>query len=125
MNQKPRPVFLNLIQIHLPVAGFMSILHRLTGVLLFFFIPFVLYFLQLVLTDEAGYQQAAELMENPLVMLICFGLFWSVLHHLLAGIRYLLMDVHIGVQDPVFRYTAWLVNLLAPLLALAVTGGVL
>ncbi len=125
MNTKPRPVFLNLIQIHLPVAGFMSILHRLTGVLLFFFIPFVLFFLQLVLTDAASYQQAVALMGNPLVILVCFGLFWSLLHHLLAGIRYLLMDVHIGVQDPRFRYTAWLVNLLAPLLALLVTLGVL
>lgn len=125
MNPTPRPVFLNLVQIRLPIAGFMSILHRLSGVLLFVFIPFVLYLLQLVLSGEAGYQQAAELLSNPLVMLGCFGLFWGLSHHLLAGIRYLLMDIHVGVDAPVYRYTAWLVTLLAPVMALLITGGVL
>lgn len=125
MNQTSRPVFLNLVQIRLPIAGFMSILHRFSGVLLFMFIPFVLYLLQLALSGEAGYQQAAELLSHPLVLLICFGLFWSLSHHLLAGIRYLLLDIHVGVQAPVHRYTAWLVTLLAPVMALLLTGGVL
>ncbi len=97
MNQTPRPVFLNLVQIRLPIAGLMSILHRLSGVLLFLFIP----------------------------LLICFGLFWSLSHHFLAGIRYLLLDIHVGVDAPVYRYTAWLVSLLAPLMALLVAGAVL
>ena len=103
MNPTTRPVFLNLIQIRLPMAGLMSIFHRLSGLLLFVFIPFVLYLLQLVLSGEAGYQQAAELLSNPLVMLGCFGLFWGLSHHLLAGIRYLLMDIHVGVDAPVYR----------------------
>ena len=125
MNPTTRPVFLNLIQIRLPMAGLMSIFHRLSGLLLFLFIPFVLYLLQLVLSGEAGYQQAAELLSNPLVMLGCFGLFWGLSHHLLAGIRYLLMDIHVGVDAPVYRYTAWVVTLLAPVMALLITWGVL
>ncbi len=125
MNQPPRPVFLNLVQIRLPIAGLMSILHRLSGVLLFMFIPFILYLLQLVLSGEAGYQQAVDLLSNPLVMLVCFVLFWSLSHHFLAGIRYLLLDIHVGVDTPVYRYTAWLVSLLAPLMALLVAGAVL
>jgi len=125
LNQTPRPVFLNLVQIRLPIAGLMSILHRLSGVLLFLFIPFILYLLQLVLSGEAGYQQAVDLLSSPLVMLICFGLFWSLSHHFLAGIRYLLLDIHVGVDAPVYRYTAWLVSLLAPLMALLITGRLL
>ena len=78
-----------------------------------------------MLSGEAGYQQAAELLSNPLVILVCFLLFWGLSHHLLAGIRYLLMDIHVGVEAPVYRYTAWLVMLLAPVMALLITGGVL
>ena len=125
MNQTSRPVFLSLVQIRLPIAGFMSILHRVSGALLFLFIPFVLYLLQLTLSGEAGYQRAAELLSHPLVMLFCFGLFWSLSHHLLAGIRYLVLDIHVGVDAPLYRYSAWLVTLLAPVLALILTGGVL
>lgn len=125
MNQKPRPVFLNLIQIRLPISGLVSILHRLSGLLLFLSIPVILYLLQLVLAGEAGYQQAVGLLSNPVLILICFVLLWALSHHLLAGIRYLLLDVHLGVDAPVYRYTAWLVILLAPLLALLLTGGVL
>lgn len=125
MNQKPRPVFLNLIQIRLPIAGLMSILHRVSGLLLFLFIPFVLYLLQLVLSGEAGYQRAVDLLSSPLLKLICFVLLWSLSHHLFAGIRYLLLDVHIGVDAPVYRYTAWLVTLSAVLMALLLAGAVL
>lgn len=125
MQQKPRPVFLNLIQIRLPIAGFMSILHRVSGLLLFLFIPFILYLLQMVLSGETDYQRAVELLSNPLLVLVCFSLLWGLLHHLLAGIRYLLLDVHIGVEAPVYRYTAWLVTLLSPVLALLLAGVVL
>ena len=125
MNQPRRPVFLNMVQIRLPIAGLMSILHRFSGVLLFLFVPFILYLLQLVLSGEAGYQQAAGLLSHPLLMLICFGLFWALSHHLLAGIRYLLLDIHVGVDAPLYRYSAWLVTLMAPVLALILTGGVL
>lgn len=122
MNPKPKPVFLDLIQIRLPVAGLVSILHRLSGLLLFLSIPFILYLLQLLQAGEAGYQQAVALFSNPLLKLICFALLWSLSHHLLAGIRYLLLDVHVGVDAPVYRYTARLVIWLAPILALLLTG---
>lgn len=125
MHTDSRPVFLNLMRIRLPIAGFMSILHRLTGLLLFLFIPFLLYLMQLVLTDEAGYVAAAGYLASPIVDFIVFVLLWSLMHHLLAGIRYLLLDIHIGVERPVYRYTAWSVVLAAPLLAAALTGVVL
>ncbi len=122
MKQKPRPVFLNLVQIRLPISGLMSILHRISGLLLFVFVPFVLYLLQLVMTGEAGYQRAVDLLSNPLLKLICFLLLWALSHHLLAGMRYLLLDVHVGVDAPAYRYTAWVVTLSAPLLALLLAG---
>ena len=125
MQKENRPVFLNLVQIRLPVAGVLSILHRLTGVLLFFVMPFLIYLVQLVLADEAGYRAAAAYLASPLAAVVFFLLLWSLLHHLLAGIRYLLIDLHLGVERPVYRYTAWFIMLAAPLLALLLTVALL
>lgn len=117
-----RPVYLNLLQIRLPVAGIMSIVHRITGVLMFLATPLMIYVLDLSLTSTEGYRQAGEIIHGGLGMLALFGLLWSLLHHLLAGVRYLLLDVHIGVDKPTYRYTAWVVLIAAPLLAAVVTG---
>ena len=122
MRADTRPVYLNLLRIRLPIPGIASILHRLSGVLLFLSIPFLIYLMQLALSGDAGYARAAGLLASPFAALLLFVLLWSFLHHLLAGVRYLLIDVHIGVERPVNRYSAWVVVLAAPLLAAALTG---
>jgi len=110
---KPRPVFLNLLQIRLPVAGIMSIIHRATGVVMVLSIPLLVYLLDLSLSGPQGFADAQAL----------FGFLWGLMHHLLAGIRYLLIDIDIGVEKPLFRQTAWAVIVAAPVLALILMGG--
>ncbi len=120
---KPRPVFLNLMQIRLPVAGIMSIIHRATGVVMVISIPLLVYLLDLSLSGPEGFTAAGGLFGNLLVKLILFGFLWGLMHHLLAGIRYLLIDIDIGVEKPCYRQTAWAVIVAAPVLALILIGG--
>jgi succinate dehydrogenase / fumarate reductase, cytochrome b subunit len=120
---KPRPVFLNLMQIRLPVAGIMSIIHRATGVAMVLSIPLLVYLLDLSLSGPQGFADAGGLFGNLLVKLILFLFLWGLMHHLLAGIRYLLIDIDIGVDKPLFRQTAWAVIVAAPVFALILMGG--
>jgi succinate dehydrogenase / fumarate reductase cytochrome b subunit len=122
LDTRRRPVYLNLLQIRLPVAGIMSIVHRITGALMFIAAPFLIYLLDLSLGSAQGFSRAGELIHSGLGMLVLFGVLWGLLHHLFAGIRYLLLDVHVGVEAPHYRYTAWAVLLVSPLLALLLTG---
>jgi succinate dehydrogenase / fumarate reductase cytochrome b subunit len=118
-----RPVFLNLLQIRLPVSAVMSILHRLTGVLMVLLIPFSAFILELSLSGADGFNAVADWLASPAVSPGLFVLCWVLVHHLLAGIRYLLLDVEIGIERPAYRYTAWLVTLVSPLLALLLVWG--
>jgi succinate dehydrogenase / fumarate reductase cytochrome b subunit len=109
MAMKPKPVFLNLWKIHLPIAGWVSIAHRGSGLLLFFAIPGAIYLLNLSLSGEAGFSQALSLLHNPVILLILLILCWGLLHHLLAGIRFLLIDLDYGVDLVSARKSALLV----------------
>ena len=107
-----RPFFLNLLKIHLPVTGFVSILHRISGLLLFVAIPFSVYLLELSLQGKTGFAQAAEILQLPLVQLVLLILLWSIIHHLFAGIRFLLTDIDIGLEKQQSVYYAWAVFIL-------------
>lgn len=104
-----RPFFLNLVKIHLPVTGFVSIFHRISGLLLFLAIPFSVYLLDISLQGEAGFRKAADILNMPLVQLVSLLLLWSIVHHLLAGIRFLLTDFDIGLEKHQAIQYAWLV----------------
>jgi succinate dehydrogenase / fumarate reductase cytochrome b subunit len=122
MPSQKKPVFLNLLQIRLPIAGIMSILHRAGGILMVLLIPLSVYLLDLSLSNEQGFAAVGSLLQSTLGSSILFLLLWVLLHHLYSGIRYLLIDVEIGVERPAYRYTAWAVTLLAPLSALLLWG---
>ncbi len=117
--QDTRPVFLNLLKIKLPLMGLVSIGHRITGVLLFLSIPVLLYLLGLSLSGEAGFAQAVTIIQSLTFKLFALLVIWSLMHHLLAGIRYLLLDLDIGVQLPQARTSAITVFIGGLLLALA------
>lgn len=121
MHRK-RPVYLNLIQIRLPVAGVMSIIHRVTGVAMFFAVPLLAWLFSLSLAGGEGFARAAQLFDGLFGAALLLAMLWALLHHLLAGIRYLLLDVEIGIEKPVYRYSAWAVIAAAPVLALLLTG---
>jgi succinate dehydrogenase / fumarate reductase cytochrome b subunit len=101
--KKDKPTFRNiglgqLIHYRLPWAGKVSILHRISGAALFLLLPFILYLFDQSLASELSYQKFQALTSNVLVKLICLGLIWCFLHHFCAGIRYLLLDLEIGVE---------------------------
>jgi succinate dehydrogenase / fumarate reductase cytochrome b subunit len=110
-RQKPAPKFLNLLLIKLPPGGIASIGHRISGVLMFLSIPLLAWLFGLSLENAQGFQQARQYLHSTPVMLLSVLLVWSLSHHLLAGVRHLLLDVEIGLDKATARRSAWLVNL--------------
>jgi len=104
-----RPFYLNLVKIHLPVTGFVSIFHRISGLLLFLSIPFSVYLLDLSLQGNAGFVQAVNILTHPFIQLLSLILLWSIVHHLVAGIRFLLTDFDIGLEKNASIRYAWAV----------------
>jgi succinate dehydrogenase / fumarate reductase cytochrome b subunit len=94
MNKK-RPKHLALHKIKLPLPGFVSILHRVSGMLLFLALPVLLWLFQASLYSIESYTQLTECLQHPLLKLILWGLMWAFVHHFCAGIRYLLIDLHL------------------------------
>lgn len=94
---RARPVYLNLLQIRLPLPGIVSILHRISGALLFAVgIPLLLYGVERSLASPESFAALKASMAHPLIKLVLIGLVWAYLHHFCAGIRYLLIDFHVG-----------------------------
>jgi len=109
MPVKSRPVFLEIPNIRLPIPGIVSILHRISGVILFVMLPVLLYLLSGTLSRESAFETYRAIVSNPLVKLILIGVLWAYLHHFLAGIRFLFLDAHKGLELNTARNTAKLV----------------
>jgi succinate dehydrogenase / fumarate reductase cytochrome b subunit len=124
-SHQPAPVFLNLFRIRFPVAAITSIAHRISGVLLFLFFPFLVWLLDLSLRGPVDYTQALALLQPLWVRLGLALIAWSLLHHLLSGIRFLLIDIDVGVSLHTARRSAWVVNIIGVLLGLACLGWLL
>jgi succinate dehydrogenase / fumarate reductase cytochrome b subunit len=103
----------------------MSIIHRATGVFMFLALPYLIFLLDLSLSGPEGYAAASAAVHGVPGILFVFLLMWSLIHHLLAGIRYLLIDVDLGVEKTMARQTALAVVIAGPILGLLLTGGVL
>ncbi|MFA6970445.1 MAG: succinate dehydrogenase, cytochrome b556 subunit [Gallionella sp.] len=91
---KKRPKHLALHLIKLPLPGWISILHRASGLALFFAIPVLLLMLQYSLRSIVTYDQLMDVLAHPLAKLMLLALLWSFLHHFCAGLRYLAIDLH-------------------------------
>ena len=91
-----RPVNLDLTTVKFPLPAITSILHRISGVALFFGIGVVLYLLQLSLESEAGFERVTELLRATPVKLMVWLILAGLLYHLIAGIKHLLMDWGLG-----------------------------
>lgn len=108
-STNPRPIYLHLFKIRLPIPGVVSILHRISGALLFLFgIPLLLYAVQSSLVPH-HFASAKVLFSQAWVKLIVIGLIWAYLYHLAAGIRYLLLDIHYGTDLVAARRSSWIV----------------
>ena len=100
---KKRPEFRNihitqLVNYRLPLAGLISILHRVSGAILFLLLPLVLYLLDQSLVSENTFAAMRGFTSNWFVKLIILGLSWAFLHHFFAGVRHLGMDSHMGLE---------------------------
>ncbi|MPQ58264.1 succinate dehydrogenase, cytochrome b556 subunit [Duganella sp. FT27W] len=122
--KKERPEFRNihvteLMNYRQPLAAIVSILHRISGVLIFALLPFVLYLLQESLRSEISFAHYQGFVTYPLVKLFILALVWAILHHMFAGVRHLVMDLHVGLDKDSARKSS------AAVLALSLTLTVL
>ncbi len=89
---------LQIIKYRLPAAGMISILHRVSGAALFLLLPFLLFLFDKSITSEISFAFLQGYVSHPLVKLVIVGCAWAYLHHFCAGIRHLIMDLHIGLS---------------------------
>ena len=119
---RSRPVYLDLPKIRLPLPGFVSILHRISGAVLFLVgIPLLLQGVGMSLASPESFAQLRGAVAHPLAKLVLIGLAWGYIHHFCAGIRFLLLDVHKGIELAGARRTSVIV--LGVSLALTVVVG--
>jgi succinate dehydrogenase / fumarate reductase cytochrome b subunit len=104
-EHRQRPVYTNIhvsqiVAYRLPPAGWVSILHRASGALMFVLLPLVVWLLDVSLSSEISYERFSNafiagigIVPAFLLKLVVLALIWSYLHHLIAGVRHLWMDV--------------------------------
>ncbi len=120
-----RPEFRNihvlqLLNYRLPAPGLVSIMHRISGAALFLALPLVLWLFELSLMSELSYARLRDVASHWAMKLLLLVLAWAILHHLVAGIRYLMLDLHVGLDRPTARRSALAVYWISlPLTALA------
>jgi succinate dehydrogenase / fumarate reductase cytochrome b subunit len=117
-----RPVFFDLRQIRLPIGGVLSILHRITGVAMILGLAPLAWLFGRSLQGPEGYASAVSLLDHWAIQILLLVALWGLCHHLLAGVRHLLMDVDVGIEKPSARLSATVVLAGAPLLALILWG---
>lgn len=97
MNKR-RPKHLNLFKIRFPVMAIVSGMHRISGAVLFLFLPFFLWMLQASLESSQAFEAMRAVTANWFVKLVLLGLLWGYVHHFFAGIRHLALDLHMGTD---------------------------
>lgn len=118
---KPRPVYLDLLHIRQPLPAVVSILHRISGALLFVAgIPLVLWVTQRALASPQAWEAMRATLSHPFAKLVLLALAWAYLHHFIAGIRHLVMDLHVGMELKSARTSAAVTLVLSLLLTLGV-----
>ena len=119
---KTRPKYYDLNLARLWPPALLSIFHRMSGALLFFpILPALLYLLHVTLGSSEGYARWHDFFSQPLAKLILLGVVWLYAHHFFAGIRYLFLDLHIGIAKAPARASALAVFALG-LVATALIG---
>ena len=120
--KKQRPVNLDLTTIDFPVTAKASILHRISGVAMFFAMIFLLWAFAVSLSSAEGFAQVAECLSSPLAKVIAIGILSALAYHMLAGIRHLIMDTGVGEELESANASAKLI--IALWLVLTVIAGV-
>jgi len=118
---KRRPIYLNLFAIRQPLPAIVSILHRVSGLLLFLIgIPVMLWGVQASLASPDSFSHFTAAMTLPVAKLVALVIAWACIHHVLAGLRHLMLDVHVGLDLPSARRSAAIVLVLSLILTVMV-----
>jgi len=117
---RPRPKYINLFQIRLPVPGVVSILHRMSGAVLFLLLPLLLVLFELSLESAQTFTRFKLVFSHWAIKLIVVGVVWAYLYHLCAGIRHLALDLDYGTELAAARASSWAVLAISAVLTLAV-----
>ena len=91
--KKQRPVNLDLTTISFPAPALASILHRVTGVAMFFALVFVIWAWAVSLSSAEGFEQVKLVLQSFIAKFIAWGTITVLLYHMLGGIRHLIMDM--------------------------------
>jgi len=91
-----RPVNLDISTISLPLAAYTSILHRISGIIVFVGIAILLWMFDMSLASEDGFNQLKELGDAFIFKLVLWGILSALAYHMVAGVKHLLMDSGIG-----------------------------
>ena len=117
-NQRPKN--LNLLTIRFPIPAIVSILHRISGFILFLLIPFILWGLQISLASEQSFNDVQQIMTAFPAKTIIWLSLSAFIYHFVAGIRHLLMDIHVGESLRGGRITSVLTLIVSALLIIII-----
>lgn len=112
MNKK-RPINLDLSSMKFPPMAIASILHRISGIVLFLLLPFMLCLLSKSLHSEEVFIHVKSMLESPLYKLLVWAFSAAMAYHIIAGIRHIIMDMGVGEELATGRRTSILVIVLA------------
>lgn len=115
MNKK-RPVNLDISTIKLPITGFVSFFHRLSGIFLFAGVAVLLWMLDASLESQEGFTAVGNFATNPVCLLVLWAVLAGLAYHMVAGIRHLIMDFGVGESLRGGRIGAILVLVIAAVL---------
>ncbi len=120
MQNKARPKYLNLFTLgaKMSVTAKVSILHRVSGILLVLSLPILLYILQRSLLSADFYSVLYGCFSNPIVKLIYLVLIWAFIYHVCSGVRFLFLDISRGVEVKIAQKTARIVIVLSIILTI-------
>ncbi len=122
MTIKKRPKNLDLSTIRLPLPGKVSILHRVSGAGLFLFFPVLLWLFGASLGSAESFATLKSLAASLPAKVVFAGLIWALVHHVCAGIRFLALDLHIGIEKEAARKSAAVVFAVSIPLTLVLWG---
>lgn len=110
---KERPIYLNLFQFHFPITAWVSILHRISGVFLVLLIPILLWLLNSSLESAESFAAVKATLSSPVFKYFFWFLYSMIFYHLVAGVRHLLMDMHVGESKAGGRMGSYIVLLVS------------
>ncbi|MFL0805805.1 MAG: succinate dehydrogenase, cytochrome b556 subunit [Oceanobacter sp.] len=116
-----RPTNLDLSTIELPLPAKASIIHRVSGFILFFAVAFMLAALAASLESAESFKELMSVFDNGLVKFIAWGIVSALGYHFIAGVKHLLMDMGIG-EDKESGHTGAMITLVGGVIVVVLSG---